>query len=106
YLKHEREDDPVLRYTAWFERLFQALLGRYQRVLDWCLRNRPVVLVTALATLVGTIAIAIAMPKGFFPTEDIGQISVNAEAVEDISFPAMVDILQKVGKVIGDNAAV
>ncbi|HEY4997857.1 MAG TPA: efflux RND transporter permease subunit, partial [Usitatibacter sp.] len=53
-----------------------------------------------------TIALAVFMPKGFFPTEDIGQISVNAEAVEDISFPAMTELVQKVGRVIGDNPAV
>jgi HAE1 family hydrophobic/amphiphilic exporter-1 len=106
YLRHEREDDPVLRYTAWFERIFQWMLARYTAVLDWCLARRPLVLAVAVLTLVATIAIAWLMPKGFFPTEDIGQISVNAEAVEDISFPAMTEVLQKVGKAIGDNPAV
>jgi len=79
---------------------------RYEAGLDWCLAHRPVVLVVAALTLVATLALAFVMPKGFFPTEDIGQISVNAEAVEDISFPAMSDLLQKVGKVIGDHPAV
>jgi HAE1 family hydrophobic/amphiphilic exporter-1 len=106
YLRHEREDDPVMRYTEWFERFFQWLLRGYSRLLDWCLGNRVVVLVVAALTLVATILLATLMPKGFFPTEDIGQISVNAEAVEDISFTAMTEILQKVGKVIGDNPAV
>src|SRR5512140_2297939 len=102
YLKHEREDDPVLRWTAWFERFFQGLLHAYERSLDVCLRHRFVVLMVALGTLVATIALAIFMPKGFFPTEDIGQISVNAEAVEDISFPAMSDLTQRVGRAIRD----
>jgi len=106
YLHHERPDDPVLRWTEWFERFFRWMLARYQTALDWCLVHRPVVLVVAALTLVATIALAVVMPKGFFPTEDIGQISVNAEAVEDISFPAMSELLQKVGKVIGDNPAV
>jgi len=106
YLHHERPDDPVLRWTEWFERFFRWMLGRYQAALDWCLAHRPVVLVVAALTLVATIALAVVMPKGFFPTEDIGQISVNAEAVEDISFPAMSELLQKVSKVIGDNPAV
>ena len=106
YLKREQHDDPVLRWTEWFERFFQWMLRRYEAVLDWCLRRRPLVLAVAVLTLVGTIALALAMPKGFFPTEDIGQISVNAEAVEDISFPAMTELLQKVGKTIGDHPAV
>ena len=106
YIRHGSPDDPALRWTAWFERFFEWMLARYEWALDICLRHRLFVLVAAALTLVATIALVVLMPKGFFPTEDIGQISVNAEAVEDISFPAMVEILQKVGKVIGDNPAV
>jgi len=40
----------------------------------------------AFSTLVLTLVIASFSRKGFFPTEDIGQISVTVEAVEDISF--------------------
>ncbi|MGZ5083360.1 MAG: efflux RND transporter permease subunit [Usitatibacter sp.] len=106
YLHHGERDDPALRWTAWFESFFEWMLDRYSRALDVALRHRPMVLVAALCTLVGTIGLAIFMPKGFFPTEDIGQISVNAEAVEDISFPAMTELVQRVGRVIGDNPAV
>jgi hydrophobic/amphiphilic exporter-1 (mainly G- bacteria), HAE1 family len=106
YLKHEREDDPVLRWTAWFERGYQATLRRYERVLDWCLAHRPVVLWTAIASLAVTIGLFVAIPKGFFPTEDIGQILVRAEAVEDISFPAMSSTLLKVNEVVRAHPAV
>jgi HAE1 family hydrophobic/amphiphilic exporter-1 len=106
YLKREQHDDPVLRWTAWFERSFLWTLGRYERALDWTLARRGLVLIVAVATLVATIALAVFMPKGFFPTEDIGQISVNAEAVEDISFTAMSELAQRVGRVINDNPAV
>jgi len=106
YLHHGDRDDPSLRWTAWFERFFEWMLGSYDRALHVALRHRPMVLLAAACTLIATIALAVFMPKGFFPTEDIGQISVNAEAVEDISFPAMTDLLQRVGRVIGDNPAV
>src|SRR6478735_240595 len=52
YIRHQGEDDPVLGWTAWFERFFQWMLGRYESVLDWCLAHRPVVLVVGAATLV------------------------------------------------------
>ena len=103
YLRHEREDDPVLRWTNWFERFFQWMLRSYARALDVVLRHRFTVLLVALGTLVATIALAVFMPKGFFPTEDIGQISVNAEAVEDISFEAMSQLLVKVADTIRAN---
>jgi HAE1 family hydrophobic/amphiphilic exporter-1 len=106
YIRHEREDDPVLRWTAWFERFFQWMLRWYGAILDWCLEYRFVVLLVAAGTLVGTVALVILMPKGFVPTEDIGQISVNVEAVEDISFPAMTDVLMRVDRVIRDDPAV
>ena len=106
YLKHEREDDPVLRLTAWFEDLYQWTHGRYARALDWCLGNRPAVLGVAIASLVITIGLFIYIPKGFFPTEDIGQIIVRAEAVEDISYPAMAQTMIQVSERVRANPAV
>jgi len=106
YIRHEREDDPALKWTAWFERFFQWMLRNYERVLDWCLAHRFFVLMVGAGTLVATLVIAALMPKGFFPTEDIGQIAVNVEAVEDISYPAMFDLLQRVDRRIRDDPAV
>ena len=106
YIKHEREDDPALKWTAWFEHGFRWTLARYERSLDWCLSRRFVVLVVAIATLVATIALFIFIPKGFFPTEDLGQIQVAAEAVQDISYPAMVEIVQKVADTLRAHPAV
>ena len=106
YLRREREDDPILKLTAWFEHLYRWTLERYTRVLDWCLRHRRVVLGVALGSLVATVGLFIYIPKGFFPTEDIGQIIVRAEAVEDISFPAMSQTLLKVSDAVRANPAV
>ncbi|HLX23555.1 MAG TPA: efflux RND transporter permease subunit [Usitatibacter sp.] len=102
---HNDKNDPALRWTAWFERFYEWMLHSYERALDVALAHRAVVLVIAACTLVATVVLAIYMPKGFFPTEDIGQISVNVEAVEDISFPAMVGLLQQVSKVLQDDPA-
>jgi HAE1 family hydrophobic/amphiphilic exporter-1 len=106
FLHRSTKDDPSLRWTAWFERIFRATLDLYGRTLDWCIVHRAIVLAMAIGTLAATVALFVAMPKGFFPQEDLGQISVTAEAVEDISFPAMADLLQRVGKAIGENPAV
>jgi hydrophobic/amphiphilic exporter-1 (mainly G- bacteria), HAE1 family len=106
YIKHEREDDPALKWTAWFEHGFRWTLARYEGTLDWCLGHRSLVLVVAVATLVATIALFIFIPKGFFPTEDLGQIQVAAEAVQDISYPAMVDIVQRVADTLRAHPAV
>ncbi|HEX3059001.1 MAG TPA: efflux RND transporter permease subunit, partial [Usitatibacter sp.] len=81
YIRHAEPDDPALRWTAWFERFFEWMLARYESALDFALAHRPLVLLLGAGTLVATIVLVVFMPKGFFPTEDIGQISVNAEAV-------------------------
>jgi hydrophobic/amphiphilic exporter-1 (mainly G- bacteria), HAE1 family len=106
FLRLGREDDPVLRLTAWFEDIYRWMLGLYERVLDWCLAHRASVLGVAIASLVVTIGLFIYIPKGFFPTEDIGQVIVRAEAVEDISFPAMSATLLQVSEAIRANPAV
>ncbi|SNT16080.1 hydrophobic/amphiphilic exporter-1, HAE1 family [Noviherbaspirillum humi] len=88
YLKseHGHQENFISRI---FERGFEATLNGYARTLDWGLRNRPVVLVVAVGTFALTAYLFVTIPKGFFPEEDIGQISVTTEASEDISFPAM-----------------
>jgi HAE1 family hydrophobic/amphiphilic exporter-1 len=106
FLRRHREDEPALRWTAWFEAGFRWTLDRYAAALDWCLGRRAVVLGVAVGSLAASVALFVAIPKGFFPTEDLGQIIVVAEAVEDISFPAMTDILQEVSKRIGEHPAV
>ena len=42
------------------------------------------------ATLAGTVWLLMVTPKGLFPQEDIGQLSVSTEARQDVSFEAMV----------------
>ena len=95
-----------LRWTAWFDRGFTALLASYERALDWSLLHRRTVLGIALSTFIATALLFVALPKGFFPTEDIGQAIITVEAVEDISYPAMTELLLKTGEVIRANPAV
>ena len=84
---HKRPPGVLVRS---FGRAFDVLLAGYTRSLDAALRHRVLVLIVALATLVGTWALFVTIPKGFFPEEDIGQIRVTTEASEDVSFEDMV----------------
>ena len=89
-----------------FEALFHKVHGFYMRTLDWTLARRRLMLVVALLTFVLTGLLAVSMPKGFFPEEDIGQISVTTEASEDISFPAMLVLQDRVVAAIRTDASV
>ncbi|QYY31601.1 MULTISPECIES: efflux RND transporter permease subunit [Cupriavidus] len=95
-----------MRSTQWFENLFEWTLHKYAHGLDWCLAHRRVVLVAAGLTFVLTAVLFVKIPKGFFPEEDIGQIQVNAEGPQDISFDAMAERLRDAAERIRANAAV
>ena len=94
---HKKQPGVVVRQ---FERAFDALLGGYTRTLDVALRHRGLVLLVALATLGGTWALFVTIPKGFFPEEDIGQISVTTEGAEDSSFDDMVRLQARVADIL------
>jgi HAE1 family hydrophobic/amphiphilic exporter-1 len=94
---HKKRPGPLVRA---FERGFVAMLRWYTRSLDVALAHRRTVLVVALLTFVATVVLFIAIPKGFFPEEDIGQITVSTEAAEDTSFPEMVRLQEQVAAVM------
>jgi HAE1 family hydrophobic/amphiphilic exporter-1 len=97
---HTKRPGAVVRL---FERGFDALLAAYARSLDAALAHRTPVLIVALATLVATGYLFMTIPKGFFPEEDIGQISVTTEAAEDTSFPEMVRLQDRAAAIIRND---
>ncbi|MBA4097897.1 MAG: acriflavine resistance protein B [Rhodospirillum sp.] len=78
---------------------FNAMLAVYDSILKFCLRFKPLMLLVFFATVGVTVWLGYAMPKGYFPQEDTGQLSVSTEAREDISFGAMVALQQQVADV-------
>jgi len=89
-----------------FEAGFHAVLGAYTRSLDWALRHRSWILALALASFAATVWFYTAIPKGFFPEEDIGQIQASTEASEDISFNAMTVLQEQAAALVKSDPAV
>ncbi|MBI2749354.1 MAG: efflux RND transporter permease subunit [Burkholderiales bacterium] len=89
-----------------FERAFNATLRVYTRSLDVALSHRKTVLGVALLTLVATAWLFNVISKGFFPEEDIGQITVSTEAAEDTSFTEMVRLQERAAATIRADANV
>ncbi|RJG01714.1 efflux RND transporter permease subunit [Noviherbaspirillum sedimenti] len=102
YLRHEKHDGH--KKENWlsrsFEKLFHAVLNAYARGLDWCLRHRRFTLTVALSTFALTAWLFQSMPKGFFPSEDIGQISAVVEGPQDASYPVMVALVNAASDVM------
>ncbi|MBB4349923.1 efflux RND transporter permease subunit [Aliirhizobium cellulosilyticum] len=89
-----------------FDRGFDKTLRGYDRSVGWCLRNRTVIMLVFLASVGGSIYLFKTLPSSFFPTEDIGRLSVSTRAREDISYTAMRDLQAQVVAAIRANPAV
>jgi multidrug efflux pump len=94
------------RFDRASERAFTAVISFYGRTLGWVLKHQPETLVVAVATLVLTIALYVAIPKGFFPVQDTGVILGISEAPESISFAAMAERQQALARVLLEDPAV
>ncbi len=68
---------------------FGWLLRHYTRSLHWSLRHERAMLVTAAATLAGTLLLYGAIAKGFLPLQDTGLIVASTAGAPDISIPRL-----------------
>src|SRR3978361_1958100 len=102
---HDETKKPNIVLRA-FERMFDSWLRAYERALDWVLARKALMLVVTLATLAGTVALYIIVPKGFFPQEDTGFLSGVTEAATDTSFEAMAVRQQALVEVLKSDPAV
>lgn len=87
---------------AWFDRM----TVRYGKMLQWVFDRQALTLVVAGLTLALTVLLYIIIPKGFFPIQDTGAIQGISQAPTSISFSAMSDRQQALGRVILRDPAV
>jgi HAE1 family hydrophobic/amphiphilic exporter-1 len=101
--EHDRKHGKLYNF---FERFFDWLRGTYDRTLRTVVRNRATTMQVFWLILIGTGALYFKMPRGFFPEEDTGQISVSTEAAQDISFDAMKQRQIEAAKIIAADTNV
>jgi len=104
-LKHRSEAEHG-RFYAWSERGFERMIAFYGRTLTVVLRHRTLAGIVAIATLVVTVALYVAIPKGFLPVQDTGVIQGISQAPATVSFEAMVERQQALARVILRDPAV
>ena len=76
------------------------MIAEYGRMLQWVLKHQPLTLLVAIGTLGLTVFLYMVVPKGFFPVQDTGVIQGISEAPQSISFSAMSQRQQELGKII------
>ena len=92
----ERMSPIARRSQEWFDRV----IAEYGRLLNWVLDHQPLTLLVAVVTLVLTVFMYIAIPKGFFPVQDTGLIQGITEAPPSVSFAAMSERQQALAEAI------
>jgi multidrug efflux pump len=101
-LKPEKNETHGRFYQA-TEKFFDGMLSWYDRGLRWVLSHQPLTLAIAVATLIGTIALYIIIPKGLLPQQDTGVIIGVTDTAQNISFRAMAERqLRVVDRVLQD----
>ena len=88
------------RFYQACEAVFQGMLRAYQRTLAGVMRHRLATLVASIAILIATVWLFYAIPKGFLPSEDTGQMFAMTEAAQGISFDSMVRHQQAAARVL------
>ncbi len=88
------------RLWTLFERFFDGLLRIYDRTLQVTLRHKVATMAVSFAVVVATGYLFVAIPKGFLPDEDQGQIFIFTEGPQGISFDNMVAHQMDLNKVV------
>ncbi len=84
--------------TAALARWTDRVVGAYDRALVRVLDRQGLTLLVALATLVATVLLYLAIPKGLFPVQNTGQLQVRVEAAPSVSYARMAQLQQAVAQ--------
>ncbi|HJU40635.1 MAG TPA: efflux RND transporter permease subunit [Tahibacter sp.] len=79
---------------------FGRMLDVYERTLDWVLDHPRTTMLVATASVVLTVFLYIAIPKGLLPEQDTGLVTAVVEADENIAFPLMKERVESVAKAL------
>ena len=87
------------------ERMFDALAHGYARSLDFVLGHRFATLLASFVLLGLTAWLAILVPKGFLPSEDMSFLVASTEAEQGISYEGMVEAQHKLDPILEKEPA-
>ncbi len=96
---HQENHDPKPQFL-------DRVIARYGQSLEWVLARQSLTLAIAIGTLVLTVLLYLAIPKGFFPIQDTGLIQGISEAPPSISFAAMAERQRALAEQILQDPAV
>ncbi|GAC1304697.1 MAG: efflux RND transporter permease subunit [Steroidobacteraceae bacterium] len=101
-VRHRRQS----RFARSFDRQFERLRGGYVHSLGWALDHPRTMMLVLFATVGINVYLYIAIPKGFFPQQDTGQLQGGIRGDASMSFQLMKGKLQEVASIIQQDPAV
>jgi multidrug efflux pump len=78
----------------------------YGRSLGLAMRAPWALALVMIAAAVWTVHLYIAIPKGFFPEDDIGVLGAFTEAAPDVSFASMSELMRRAADIVAADPAV
>lgn len=99
FLKAHKKEEHNRLYQA-SERAFDKLLAVYKWTLELVMKHQPATMIVSGLVLAATVYLFMVIPKGFIPSEDVGQLNATTEAAQDISFESMVKHQQEAAAII------
>jgi multidrug efflux pump len=105
-LKREHSGAPPGRVARVARDAFGSLQRGYGRALDWSLSHAPMMVLLLVGVVALNVYLWVIVPKGFFPTQDLGQLQGGMRADQSISFQAMQGKLKQLVNIIRHDPAV
>jgi HAE1 family hydrophobic/amphiphilic exporter-1 len=102
YLKPPSEEKHGRLYR-FLGRCLDAMNRGYQVTLQWTMKHHVTTMLASVVVLAATIHMFSLVPKGFIPSEDIGQIVINTEGAQGVSYEQMTQYQQQVAAVVGED---
>ncbi len=90
----------LLRLAEW---PVSAMARLYDATLGWAVARQGLMMLVTLGTLGLTLALYVAIPKGFLPTQDTGLVTVNVEASPDASFIEISRLQEEVAAIMSGD---
>ena len=98
---------PAHEKHGWLYRLLgrglDAMNKGYEVSLRWVMKHHVMTMVASLVVLAATVHMFGLVPKGFIPSEDTGQILINTEGAQGVSYEQMVQYQQQLAAIVAKD---
>src|SRR5918992_1355300 len=97
---HDQKHGWLYRFLG---RCLDAMNRAYEVTLGWVMRHHVTTAVSSLLVLVATVYMFGLVPKGFIPSEDTGQVIINTEGAQGVSYEQMVQYQQQLAAIVAED---